>query len=133
MMNSMSNYQKDERVDDYIASLPEWQQIICQKVRDIVHAADPKVAETIKRSIRPYFVLNGNICALLAAKDHLNIFIYDPEVPDPSRIINQGQNNITAQAVQVKEGESINEAALLSMFKEVVVRNKAGGWRKLRN
>jgi len=58
-----------------------WQQKIAQRVRDIAHAADAEVAETIKRSNRPYFVLHGNICALLGAKDHLNIFIYDPIVP----------------------------------------------------
>src|SRR5215218_4629686 len=34
------DYQKDPRVDDYISALPEWQQEICQEVRDLVHAAD---------------------------------------------------------------------------------------------
>lgn len=38
------------------------------EVRALVHAADPEVAETIKRSKPPYFVLDGNICSLLAAK-----------------------------------------------------------------
>jgi hypothetical protein len=42
-----------------------------------VHAADPEVTETIKRRDRSYFVLQGNICALLAAKDHVNVFFYD--------------------------------------------------------
>jgi hypothetical protein len=44
-------------------------------VRRLVHAADPEAEETIKRSVRPYFALRGNICALLAAKDHVNVFI----------------------------------------------------------
>ena len=62
-------YAADERVDAYIDALPDWQQAICRQVRELVHAADPEVAETIKRSRQPYFVLQGNICALLAAKD----------------------------------------------------------------
>ena len=74
-------YQKDPRVDEYIDALPAWQQDICRQVRDLVHAVDPEVAETIKRRVQPYFVLNGNICALLAAKDHVNVFLYDPIVP----------------------------------------------------
>ena len=41
-------------------------------MRDLVHAADPEVTETIKRTKQPYFTLNGNICALLGAKEHLN-------------------------------------------------------------
>jgi hypothetical protein len=73
----------DSRVDQYIGQLPNWQQAICQQVRQLMHAADPEVEETIKRSVRPYFVLQGNICALLAAKDHVNVFIYDPTVADP--------------------------------------------------
>ena len=61
-------YPTDPRVDAYIEGLPDWQQVICREVRDLVHAADPEVSETIKRTNRPYFVLHGNICALLAAR-----------------------------------------------------------------
>src|SRR5438552_1796187 len=82
----------DPRIDAYIDSLPDWQQQVCRKVRDLVHAADPEVAETIKRSKLPYFVLEGNICALLAAKDHVNVFVYDPIVPDPHEIITSGRD-----------------------------------------
>ncbi|WP_370948086.1 hypothetical protein AB5J62_10980 [Amycolatopsis sp. cg5] len=60
------DYVIDPRVDDYIGKLPEWQQAICREVRDLVHAADPEVEETIKRTVQPYFVLRGNVCALLA-------------------------------------------------------------------
>ena len=38
---------------------------MAHQVRDLVHAADPDVAETIKRAKQPYFTLEGNICALL--------------------------------------------------------------------
>ena len=68
-------YASDPRVDAHIGALPDWQQSICREVRDLVHAADPEVTETIKRTDRPYFVLEGNICALLAAKDHVNVFL----------------------------------------------------------
>src|SRR5260370_5215843 len=67
----------DPRVDAYIDALPPWQQAICRDVRELVHAADRDVTETIKRTTQPYFVLQGNICALLAVKDHINIFLYD--------------------------------------------------------
>ena len=127
----MNEYTKDKRIDDYIDTLPEWQQSICQKVRDIIHDADPEVAETIKRTNRPYFVLNGNICALLGTKTHVNIFIYDPTVSDPEKIINQGHNNKTAKAIQVFQDDNINEKALLELFKDIVSNNRAGGWRKL--
>ena len=128
----MSIYQTDSRIDEYIQTLPAWQQDLCRQVRDLVHAADPEVTETIKRTTQPYFTLNGNICALLGAKDHLNIFIYDPTVPDPEGIINQGQENKTARAIQVRQSETINMRALLNLFQAIIAHNRAGGWRKLK-
>ncbi|MEO7000352.1 MAG: DUF1801 domain-containing protein [Ktedonobacterales bacterium] len=127
----MNIYQTDARVDAYINTLPDWQQEICRRVRDLAHAADPAVTETIKRTNRPYFTLDGNICALLGAKDHLNVFIYDPVAPDPESIINQGHGNLTARAIQVRQGETLNERALLNLFKAIIANNRAGGWRKL--
>jgi hypothetical protein len=127
-------YAKDPRVDAYIDGLPGWQQAICHQVRDLVHAADEEVAETIKRTRQPYFVLAGNICALLAAKDHVNVFLYDGGiVPDPDGIITGGHGNKTARTVAVRQGEAINEAALGAMFRHIIANNRAGGWRKLRN
>jgi hypothetical protein len=123
----------DPRVDAYIDSLPGWQQAICQEVRELVHAADPEVAETIKRTRQPYFVLQGNICALLAARDHVNVFLYDGAiVPDPDGIITGGHSNQTARTVAVHEGEPINAAALTTMFRHIIANNRAGGWRKLK-
>jgi hypothetical protein len=119
----------DSRVDDYISRLPDWQQAVCQQVRQLVHDADPEVEETIKRSVLPYFVLQGNICALLAAKDHVNVFIYDPTVPDPHGVINQGHGNATARALQVYRGNPIDQPALLEIFQAVIANNRAGGWR----
>lgn len=66
-MTQTSAYARDRRVDDYIERLPGWQQRTCQRLRDLIHAADPEVTETIKRTVQPYFVLDGNVCALLAA------------------------------------------------------------------
>ena len=126
-------YRADPRVDAYIAALPDWQQAICRQVRDLVHAADPEVAETIKFTNRPYFVLQGNISALLAAKDHVNVFHYDGAiVPDPEQIITGGHGNKTARTVAIRQGETVNAPALTAMFKQIIADNRAGGWRKLK-
>ena len=130
---SGSPYDRDSRVDEYIDALPEWQQAICREVRDLVHVADPEVTETIKYTDRPYFVLDGNICALLAAKGRVNVFLYDGAiVPDPEGIITGGHENETARTVAVREGETINAAALGAMFKQIIANNRAGGWRNLK-
>jgi len=126
-------YAKDAGVDAYIDVLPGWQQAICREVRELVHSADPEVVETTKRKGQPYFVLDGNICALLATRDHVNVFLYDGAiVPDPDGIITGGHDNQTARTVAVYEGESIPAAALGVMFRQIIANNRAGGWRKLK-
>jgi hypothetical protein len=127
-------YTTDARVEAYIDGLPAWQQAICQKVRDLVHDADPEVAEAIKRTDRPYFVLDGNICALQATRDHVNVFLYDGGiVPDPEGIITGGHDNKTARTVAIRQGEPINARALSTMFRQIIANNRAGGWRKLKH
>lgn len=126
-------YPTDPRVDAYTDALPPWQQAICRQVRDLVHAADPEVQETIKFGNRPYFVLQGNICALLAAKDHVNVFLYDGAiVPDPENIITGGHANTAARTVAIREDETLNAPALGAMFAQIIANNRAGGWRKLK-
>ena len=125
------SYVKDPRVDAYLDPLPAWQREICSRVRDLVHEADPDVEETIKRTVQPYFVLDGNICAFLAAKDHVNVFLYDPIAPDPEGIVTGGHDNKTGRAIAYREGETINERALLAMFRAIIANNRAGGWRRI--
>lgn len=126
-------YAEDPRVDEYIETLPEWQQEICRRVRDLIHSVDPAIEETIKRRVQPYFVLEGNVCALLANKDHVNVFLYDGAiVPDPEGIITGGHENSTARTVAIYEGEDLPERPLAEMLREIVANNRAGGWRKIK-
>ncbi len=132
-MEAATSYDRDPRVDDYIARLPEWQQQICRELRDLLHAVDQEVIETIKRTVQPYFVLQGNVCALLAAKDHVNLFLYDGGiVPDPDGIITAGHDNKTARTIAFQQGDTINRRALTTMLEQIIANNRAGGWRKVK-
>ena len=129
----MSDQERDQRVDAWIEALPDWQQQICHEVRALVHAADPEVQETIKRTTQPYFVLEGNVCAFLAAKDHVNVFLYDGGiVPDPDGIITGGHDNSTARTVAVREGEPVPAVPLQRMLEQIIADNRAGGWRRIK-
>jgi hypothetical protein len=131
-VNPPRPYEHDPRVDEYLEALPDWQRELGQQLRDLIHAVDPEIAETIKRKVRPYFVLEGNVCALLAAKDHINLFLYDGGiVPDPEGIITAGHDNKTARTVSFRSGEAINTRALTAMLRQIVANNRAGGWRRL--
>ena len=123
----------DSRVDAYIAPLPEWQQGICRELRALVMAVDLEMVETIKRTVQPYYVLQGNVCALLATKDHVNLFLYDGAiVPDPDGIITAGHDNKTARQISIYEGDAIPVVPLTAMLGQIVANNRAGGWRTLK-
>ena len=120
-----------QQIDDYINSLPDWQQQICVRARKLIHQAEPRITEVVKFTDRPYFTYKGNVCAMLPVKHHVNIFIYDPIVPDPHGIINQGHDNQTARAIQIPKGTFPNEEAFIGLIKAVAANNEKGGWRKL--
>jgi len=99
------DHQVDERVDAYIDALPDWQQAICREVRELLHEADPEIVETIKRTVQPYFVLEGNVAALLAAKNHVTVFLYDGGLaPDPEGVITGGHGNETGRQISIRRG-----------------------------
>jgi hypothetical protein len=124
---------RDPRVDAYLASAPEWQREIMGTVRELLHEADPEIEETIKRSVQPYFVLQGNVAAFLKAKDHVTVFLYDGGLAaDPEGIITGGHGNQTGRMIAIRRGEAINERAMVELFRAIIADNRAGGWRKLK-
>jgi hypothetical protein len=124
---------RDPRVDAYLARLPDWQRETLTRVRESLHRADPQMTETIKRSVQPYFVLEGNVAAFLAARDHVNVFVYDGGlVPDPHGLVTAGHDNATARTIGFREGDGVPEEALVEFFTRLVADNRAGGWRRLK-
>ncbi|HEY4152656.1 MAG TPA: DUF1801 domain-containing protein [Pseudolysinimonas sp.] len=122
----------DPRVDAYIAAMPAWMAELAEQARQAIREADAELEETIQRTDRPYFVRSGTVAAFQATKDHLNVFLYDPDVADPAGLINQGEGNATARSIQLFEGDRVDAAALRALIAEICRRNFAGGWRALR-
>lgn len=120
-------------VDAYLVGLPDWQRELCQRLRELAHEADPEVEETVKRTVQPYFVLQGNVCALLATKDHVNLFLYDGGLaPDPYGIITGGHGNSTGRTVSYYQGDVIPDGPLLGILRAIIADNRAGGWRRIK-
>jgi hypothetical protein len=77
------------------------------------------MAETITRTVQPYFVLEGNVCALLAAKDHVHLFLYDGAiVADPEE---------AARMISFYEGDTIKARPLSVMLKQIIANNRERG------
>jgi hypothetical protein len=124
---------RDPRVDAYLDALPDWQRETLGRVREALHRTDPEMTETVKRTVQPYFVLDGNVAAFLAARDHVNVFVYDGGlVPDPHGLVTAGHDNQTARTIGFREGDVVPEDALVEFFARLVADNRAGGWRRLK-
>ena len=130
-MTDQRDARTDPRVDAYIDALPEWQRAVCRRVRDLIHEADPDIEETIKRTVQPYFVLHGNVAALLATKYHVNVFLYDPTAPDPQRIVTAGHDNKTGRQIAIYRDTKLDEEAFVTLIRAIAANNRAGGWRRL--
>jgi hypothetical protein len=61
----------------------------------------------------------------------VNVFLYDPLVPDPDGIVTGGHDNLTGRTVAVYEGQRVPARPLLAMFRQIAANNRAGGWRRL--
>jgi hypothetical protein len=91
------------------------------------------VEETITRRVQPYFVLEGNVCALPAAKDHVNLFLYDGAiVPDPDGIITGGHGNATARDDRLPARRPDPPGRADGDAPPDRPNNRAGGWRRLK-
>jgi hypothetical protein len=129
----MSDYLRHPGVDAYLEALPDWRGGLCRQLRDVIHTAEPEMEETIKRRVQPYFMLDGPVCALLACKDHVNLFLYDGAiVPDPDNIITGGHDNKTARTISFYQDNTIPSRALTAMLRQIAANNRAGGWRKIK-
>ena len=108
----------DPRVDAYIEALPSWQQAICRQVRALVHAADPEVVETIKRTRQPYFTLEGNgVCPFWRRRSGSMCFCTTVE---SCRILTASSPVVTTTRPparwRFRRGEKVNAVALKAML-----------------
>jgi hypothetical protein len=105
----------DPRVD----ALPGWQQAFCREVRQLVHAADSQVTETIKRTNRPCFLLEGYIPLRRGHR------------PRPRGVITGGPASKTGRTVAIWYGEAVTAPALIALFRQIIANDRVGGWREL--
>ncbi|HEY7970410.1 MAG TPA: hypothetical protein VID95_10480, partial [Candidatus Limnocylindrales bacterium] len=73
------------------------------------------------------------VIALLAAKDHVTVFLYDGGLtPDPDGVITGGHGNDTGRFIAIRQGEPVKDRALIAIFRHIIATNRAGGWRKVK-
>ena len=113
-----------ERIDAYIAGLPDAQRSTVERLRALVHEADPGMTEEWKWDT-PVFAHGGLVCAIGVFKDHLKVnFFKGASVQDPRGLFNAGLDAKATRAIDIRPGDAIDEAGLIELVQAAVARNR---------
>lgn len=114
------------QIDAKIAALGDWRGETLARIRSIIHQADPEVVETVKWRGVPVWEHDGILCTGETYKAAIKMtFAHGARLDDPTGLFNASLEGNTRRAIDVREGEKINEAALKALIREAVKFNAA--------
>ena len=118
-------------IDARLAGMADWRGETLSRLRALIHAADPDTVEEIKwrkpsnaNSGVPTWSHAGIICTGETYKDKIKLtFARGAVLDDPAGLFNASLDAGTRRAIDIREGEQVDEAAFKALIKEAVVRN----------
>jgi hypothetical protein len=114
-------------IDERIRELGGWRGKMLAKVRKIIHDADPEVVEEWKWMGTPIFSHAGIICTGEAYKEVVKMtFAKGAALKDPAGLFNSSLEGNVRRAIDIREGEKVNEAALKALIRAAVALNLEG-------
>jgi hypothetical protein len=117
-----------ELIDARIESLGDWRGETLAHLRGLIHAADPQVVETWKWRGVPVWEHAGIICTGETYKEVVKLtFAKGASLADPAGLFNSSLEGNTRRAIDIREGEALDEAAFQALVKDAVALNTAKG------
>ena len=114
-----------ERIDELIAELTDWRGKMLAGVRRTILAADPEIVEEWKWMGSPVWSRDGMIAVGNAHKDKVKLtFSNGARLPDPDKIFNAGLGGNVWRAIDLFEGDKIDERALKNLVRAAVAYNQ---------
>src|SRR5205085_7292862 len=119
-------------IDEKIKQLGDWRGKTLAKVREIIHAADPEIVEEWKwvkptNPGTPVFSHNGIVCTGETYKNVVKMtFAKGAALKDPSRLFNSSLDGNVRRAIDIHEGDKIDEGALKDLVRAAVALNLKG-------
>lgn len=120
-----------QQIDARIEALNDWRGKTLARVRALIHAADPEVIETWKWRGVPVWEHAGIICTGETYKSVVKLtFAKGASLPDPARLFNASLDGNMRRAIDIGEGDKINEKALKALIRAAVALNTSAPARK---
>jgi hypothetical protein len=114
-----------KRIDQLIAGLKDWRGQTLASVRKSILRADPEIIEEWKWMGSPVWSRDGMIAVANAHKDKVKItFSHGANLPDPDKIFNAGLGGNAWRAIDLLEGDKINERALTNLVRAAIDYNQ---------
>ncbi len=111
-------------IDEKIKQLGDWRGTMLSKLRAIIHKADPDVVEEWKWRGTPVFYHGGILCTGETYKAVVKLtFAKGAQLHDPAGLFNSSLEGNVRRAIDVREGEMIDEAALTALIRAAVALN----------
>jgi hypothetical protein len=128
--NSKGGLTPSQRIDDYIKDLTDWRGKIVACLRKLILEAGPDLTEEWKWDT-PVWSRKGNVVAAGVFKDHVKLnFFKGASLKDPKGLFNAGLDAKATRAIDLSEGDDINEADLKDLVREAVAYNTSGSQKK---
>jgi hypothetical protein len=119
-----------QHIDNYIKELTDWRGKMIARLRKLILEADPNLTEEWKWDT-PVWSHKGNVVAAGVFKDHVKLnFFKGASLDDPNSLFNAGLDAKATRAIDIAEGEQIDESALKDLVRAAVARNASGGKKK---
>jgi hypothetical protein len=113
-------------IDEKINELGDWRGKTLAKVRELIHDADPDIEEEWKWMGTPVWSHDGGVCTGESYKQVVKLtFFRGASIKDPKKLFNSSLEGNTRRAIDLREGEKINEAAFRQLIRAAVVANSA--------
>jgi hypothetical protein len=111
-------------IDAKINELADWRGKTLAKVRNLIHQADPEIVEEVKWMGVPVWSHGGIVCTGETYKKVVKLtFAKGAALPDPAGLFNSSLEGNVRRAIDIHEGEKINEAALKKLIRAAVALN----------
>ncbi len=115
------------RIDERINALGDWRGTVLARVRALIHEADPDVVEEWKWMGTPVWSHGGILCTGESYKSVVKLtFHKGAALEDPAKLFNASLDGNVRRAIDIREGERLNEAALKRLVRAAVALNLAG-------
>jgi hypothetical protein len=120
-----------ERIDQLIAEIKDWRGKTFASLRKIILEADREIIEEWKWMGSPVWYHDGIIALANAHKDKVKLtFAYGASLPDPDKLFNAGLEGNARRAIDLFEGDKINERALKNLIRAAVDYNQTKSKKK---